>query len=96
MATVNSNAFFALLWEVCVRRVGDHGVLTDWYEVDAGVGQDARLVRGTVVVLVGVDPGVARQAIKEFMDEGHVDSGVGRHTLPVAASHSLQTARRLL
>ena len=64
------------------RHVRDHVVLADRLEVDTGVVPDARLVGGTVVGLVGVDPGVGRQAIEEFVDGGEVvvarrEQGVG-------------------
>jgi len=67
-------------------RVGAHVVLADRYKVDVGVVQDARLVGGAVIGLVGVDPGAGRQAREEFMDGSQVmvargeQDGGDRHT----------------
>ncbi len=47
-------------------------VLRRGNEADAGIMQDARLVGGAMIRLVGVDPGVGWQAREEFMDGGKV------------------------
>ena len=54
------------------RGVGVHGGLVGGDLADAGIRQDAGLVAGAVVGLVGIDAGTRGQAGGELVDGGQV------------------------